>query len=243
MKKFLLEIIIMFFLLQTIVYSQNEYCTNPQNASSAFTVVLTSPNLVVNPGENLTLNIYFPGFGTSLFDTKLNIYTDGKFLVEGLKCNTWGSNPNITPTPFAVIDGIHVGEMFNTIESSIITIADTGITKDIVKAPADAKIIIPSEDIFHELCCSKISGDHEIYAVFTYYDGDKWYLEKSTLKFHVTTWIERNGWWITILGVIIAVISIVIAIFREDINKKIKSKFLTKNQNKQDSSSSTTSTP
>lgn len=53
------------------------------------------------------------------------------------------------------------------------------------------------------------SGDYEVTFVFTYGDKDWWQQDYKGVKFHVTSWLERNR-WLPITGVIIAFLSLVV---------------------------------
>ena len=53
------------------------------------------------------------------------------------------------------------------------------------------------------------SGDYEVTFVFTYGDKDGWQQDYKEVKFHITSWLERNR-WLPIAGVIIAFLSLVV---------------------------------
>jgi hypothetical protein len=48
-------------------------------------------------------------------------------------------------------------------------------------------------------------GDHIVFFILSYTPDDmNWYSDRLEFKFHVNTFLDRNLWWLTVLGIVIA---------------------------------------
>lgn len=57
---------------------------------------------------------------------------------------------------------------------------------------------------------SAISGNHTVYFILSYTADDiVWHSDRLEFKFYVNSWLDNNLWWLTVLGVLIALVTLV----------------------------------
>lgn len=204
--KILVVLIILILLSIEVVSASNDKSINTSIIDDNFThtkpsysIVILNKDSNINPGEDTTFDLYITGYGDLKY-TKINIYTDGGFVIKSYRMKTLDNNlTDWTPeieSEWAIIPSIPI--IYDS-ENFIINL-------EYPPPPITAKFYIPS---------NITPGDHKIYTILTYQDlNGNWYVDKTELKFHVNTWIERY-WIIIAFGAIITVIAGAITIYRE----------------------------
>jgi len=185
-KIFVLTIFLFIFITSKSAFAQSNIDCSVYNATNytqtgiaSYNIVFEPDRVLVNPGENLYFNVYFPGKGI-VEDSLLNFYFDTNVEFHFYICNLryvstfyqWGW---IKP-PLAYFYCSYDGTA---------TVAET-----------ECHIPNGNQPFFPVLINASLpsnipEGDHIVKAVFSYKDlNGNWHSSEDVRTFHVRTWSE-----------------------------------------------------
>ncbi len=58
------------------------------------------------------------------------------------------------------------------------------------------------------------AGDHDLQFALSYFNGAEWLVSQERVSFHVTSWLERNQTWMTIVGVLLALLALFLQVYQ-----------------------------
>ncbi len=210
MNKKLLIIFSLILCLPIVVSADQE--------KASYSLVMLPEKITINPGENITIRVYFSGDG-DVKSSKLGLYVGGDFDIYGYilaneKPNISKSWIILTPLDFLINERL---EMFPSVYLRCSEIGSPFIEKcyDATKERPEFK-----NPITIKLGNTRFEGDHEIVGVLSYQDMDgDWHTSQFTVKFHVYTWWERiyysSALIIAISALAISFTSLMVSLFRK----------------------------
>jgi hypothetical protein len=186
-----------------------------------YSLVLRNRTPVINPGDSLGIEIFLSGYGVPK-KNKLDVKFSSPYVVN-IK------NPGTLTAGISVLLNATTGEIIRPITDLPKTYkldevgADVTLNYGFFLSMPDTKfnsnevdqIVSETEwngsaPILLTINTSNDapSGDYDVIFTFTYGDEQLLSQDQKVAHFRITSWWERNEWWITIIGVILAFIAV-----------------------------------
>ncbi len=200
----------------------------PYTSKFAYTLMIGNRTPVVSPGEKIELEIYFSGWGIPekvklqcnfSFPELIDLHNPGN-LSYCIKLAQDSKTEQLSPvagTPFITnvkIDYYGFTSIVNPayfFRLPMDKMPDNGFPRIMAESAWDTH---PPLLVQLNTSPKAPSGDYYISLVFTYGNSENILQDSQTTQIHVNSWWERNQGWVSFLGILIALLSLIVtAIF------------------------------
>lgn len=209
----LLLIILLFMLPITSgsqVIFQNESFFEFGNKPPSYTIVTIPATINTDPGETVNVNIYISGLGNIKNNKLIVFFPDDLLNTENpgvigttIRCAGYGNTSTGFPSFFD--DNITLRDISISLQECNFMYPET-FEENIAPLIMSERRIFEKPPIYISMNIAKEAtpGDREVYLVFTYTDGIKWYQDKEEIMIHVNNPIEENR---IVLLIILAILA------------------------------------
>ena len=210
--------------------NQKQNAADTANVSGyVYSLILRNRTPRVKPGDTLEIEVYLSGFGIPE-KNKLFIYWSSPNVIDPKSLNPVSVTfinfvPNIVPeryhipkdSPTYTVQFDSTGARFSVPKPYFMMLVGDSSSNSSSQFPgigadhAWVSSASPSPPLLVTLNTSKAasSGDFDVTFVFTYGNEQNPLQDYKITQFHITSWLERNQWWIAIIGSVGVVASLV----------------------------------
>jgi hypothetical protein len=219
------SVVIQKILPQQATLETADQTNNPQPSSSLnpiYSLIVRNRTPMVNPGQTVQVEVFLSGYGIPAYN-KLNIDWSSPYVINNAdpgtltvsiaaQTNASDQLQLLAGNKYLMVENLSTaGEVAFLDPGFFMPLANenSGLPYEITPTAAENEWD-NNPPILLKLNTSKQAeaGDYNISFIFTYDNGQNIVQNQAIASFHVTNWWERNEAWVTIVGVVFAVLSL-----------------------------------